>query len=279
MNAKLTKALGNVKLWTINNKPNILFWSSVGAGAASLALTIKATLGLPKILDEFEKEIAECRETESDKKAWELAAIYGKYTLKIAGLYSWAAGAAALSFTCAYGCKHELTKRNAQLAAAYAALQSTYAGYRSAAELTEGTKEVNAPKSAEEVTEDDINDGYDRWFAQGYSKYWQPNATANYSFLVLQQATANDMLHARGHLFLNEVYDLLGYPRTDAGAVCGWIDNDKADAEGDCYVTFGIDNVHDDPDLESFSMGDRDDVHLTFNCQGIIIGKTGLEKI
>ena len=44
------------------------------------------------------------------------------------------------------------------------------------------------------------------------------------------------MLRARGHLFLNEVYEMLGMPHTPAGAVCGWI---KDSATGDGYVDFG----------------------------------------
>ena len=33
-------------------------------------------------------------------------------------------------------------------------------------------------------------------------------------YLKARQAQATDMLKARGHLFLNEVYDMLSFPRT-----------------------------------------------------------------
>lgn len=42
-------------------------------------------------------------------------------------------------------------------------------------------------------------------------------------FLRRQQDYANEMLKARGHLFLNEVYDLLDIPRSKAGQVVGWV--------------------------------------------------------
>jgi hypothetical protein len=56
----------------------------------------------------------------------------------------------------------------------------------------------------------------------------------NYFFLKCQQNYANDMLKARGHMFLNEVYDMLGMLRSEAGAVL------LAYGRGDDYVNFGV---------------------------------------
>ena len=52
------------------------------------------------------------------------------------------------------------------------------------------------------------------------------------------------MLRTRGHLFLNEVYDMLGFPRTKAGAVVGWLYDPKRPELGDTYVDFGMYEVH-----------------------------------
>lgn len=52
---------------------------------------------------------------------------------------------------------------------------------------------------------------------------WQDAMEYNVYFLRVVQNTANDMLCARGHLFLNEVYDLIGLRRTPQGAIGGWL--------------------------------------------------------
>jgi len=56
----------------------------------------------------------------------------------------------------------------------------------------------------------------------------------NWMFLRHQQNWANDILRARGHLFLNEIYTMLGLPRTEIGAVVGWVYKDP-----NSYVDFG----------------------------------------
>lgn len=45
----------------------------------------------------------------------------------------------------------------------------------------------------------------------------------NRLFLRSQQNWANDMLASRGHLFVNEIHDMLGLPRISAGQTAGWI--------------------------------------------------------
>ena len=67
---------------------------------------------------------------------------------------------------------------------------------------------------------------------------WHQNATYNRTFLQCQQAYANDKLQARGHVFLNEVYDMLGMKRTTEGQLVGWT---KDGAHGDHYIDFSID--------------------------------------
>lgn len=69
--------------------------------------------------------------------------------------------------------------------------------------------------------------------------YMNPNYTGaeevDRNFLQCQERWANDILTSRGHMFLNEVYDMLGLPHTPAGAVCGWLKH----GTGDGYIDFG----------------------------------------
>ena len=75
----------------------------------------------------------------------------------------------------------------------------------------------------------------------GWSKYREDNLF----FLKLIQENANIQLKAKGYLFLNEVYDMLGAPRTKLGQVCGWVYNEN-NPIGDNYVDLGIDRNTED---------------------------------
>lgn len=67
------------------------------------------------------------------------------------------------------------------------------------------------------------------------SRYWFDDSDILLMFLRNQQNWANDTLRARGHLFVNEVLDLLDIPRTPRGQLDGWL---YTDTERD-QVDFG----------------------------------------
>lgn len=59
---------------------------------------------------------------------------------------------------------------------------------------------------------------------------WDDDPEFTKFYLICAKATFRNLLATRGHLFLNEVYDYLGYDRTFEGQVKGWIfdpDEDK----------------------------------------------------
>lgn len=64
------------------------------------------------------------------------------------------------------------------------------------------------------------------------SPNWVEGTEYNLLYLRAQERYANELLARRGHLFLNEVYDMLGFKRTPAGALSGWL--------GEDVVSFGI---------------------------------------
>lgn len=51
---------------------------------------------------------------------------------------------------------------------------------------------------------------------------FQPNQDMNRVFLTTQESYLNHVINARGHLFLNEVLDILGIDRTVTGQFVGW---------------------------------------------------------
>lgn len=56
--------------------------------------------------------------------------------------------------------------------------------------------------------------------------------------LMSVQNVANDMLQSRGHIYLNEVYDLIGIPRVPEGNIVGWMRKDHNGNLG--YVDLGL---------------------------------------
>ncbi len=71
---------------------------------------------------------------------------------------------------------------------------------------------------------------------------WTNDSEYNMLFLKTQQNYCNSLLKVKGHLFLNEVYDILGIARTKAGEVVGWVYDEK-NPIGDNVVDFGL--MHD----------------------------------
>ena len=88
-------------------------------------------------------------------------------------------------------------------------------------------------------------------------------------FLRHTQDYFNDLLRSRGSVVLNEVYDYLGIPRTKAGAVVGWIYDEK-NPKGDNYIDFGIYNIHDRA-ARDFVNGYERSIWLDFNVDGYIL--------
>lgn len=121
---------------------------------------------------------------------------------------------------------------------------------------------------------------YARFFDETSSK-WLKGMPPEWYLILLRQTEryANDILKSRykvtdtgerirGHLFLNEVYDMLGLSRTKAGQVIGWIYDEK-NPVGDNFVKFGIYEKHN----MDFVNGYKDTALLDFNVDGLILDK------
>lgn len=57
------------------------------------------------------------------------------------------------------------------------------------------------------------------------SPLWTKDREFNIYTLRYQERYANDKLRAKGYLFLNDVLEMLGLPRTKIGQLVGWIYN------------------------------------------------------
>lgn len=175
-----------------------------------------------------------------------------------------------------------MRKRNLALVAAYKVVDNNFRKYRQRVidelgadkdelfrkGLKAETKTVtkDGKKTKEQVVEKVDPNGhseYARFYDTG-CKEWTKDPNYNFTYLRCQQNLANDLLQSRGHIFLNEVYDMLGIPRTKAGAVVGWVKG-----QGDDFVDFGIFNGDSDK-ARDFVNGYERSILLDFNVSGVI---------
>ena len=228
---------------------------------------------------------------EQNKK--DLTIVYAQTALKFAKLYAPSVIIGGLSIT-AILTGHNITrKRNIALAAAYTAVDKSFKEYRGRVverfgealdkELKYGikSKEVDEVVTNEDGTESvvkktvDVVDAtnpmnvseYARFFDDGCAG-WTKDPEYNLMFLRDQQRYANDLPKSKGHLFLNEVYDLLGIPRTKAGQIVGWIYDEKH-PNGDNFVDFGIYDTNKTANRD-FVNGYERTILLDFNVDGNI---------
>lgn len=92
------------------------------------------------------------------------------------------------------------------------------------------------------------------------------NSTLGLQWLIDRQAYANELLKTKGKLLLNEVYDMLGIPKSMAGERVGWRYMEY-NPIGDNYVDFNIYNEYN----RYFTNGvNVRKVLLDFNVDGVI---------
>ena len=300
--SKLTRTLNRVGLKLKKHSPEILVVTGVVGTVASAVMACKATTKIDEVLAETKDNIDKTKDyvekkgfsekyTEEDYKK-DLTIFYARGGLELVKLYAPSVALGALSITAILSGHNVLRKRNVALAAAYATVEKGFKEYRGRVverfgeELDRELKYNIKAKEVEETTVDektgeekitkktvhvaDPNNysTYARFFDDGCAG-WTKDPEYNLMFLKNQQRYANDLLKSRGHLFLNEVYDMLGIPRTKAGQVVGWI-YDEEYPNGDNFVDFGIYDLYNEKARE-FVNGYERTILLDFNVDGDIM--------
>ena len=297
--SKATRLLSSAQYQVKKHSPEILMVAGIAGTVVGTVLACKATTKVSEIIEEKNKAVEDvhtCLEdkeieyTEEDSKK-DLTIIYAQTGVKLFKLYAPAIGVMALSFVSIIAGHKVLKKRNVAIAAAYAAIDKGFKQYRKNVieEFGEGvdqqmrfgikSKEVKKKgKDGKTVKEteyyidpegnplDNISE-YARFF-DAASENFAKDPEYNMMFLRRQQDYANEMLKARGHLFLNEVYDLLDIPRSKAGQVVGWVYDKNGNTKGDNYVDFGL--YRNDQGTRRFVNGLEYNILLDFNVDGVI---------
>lgn len=243
----------------------------------------------PELGKEVLEDLDKNNYTKEDAKK-DLTIEYTHTVINIVKLYAPSLILGGLSIGSIFASNNILRKRNMAIAAAYATVDKGFKEYRQRVterfgedldkELRMGLKtkeieEIVIDENGEEKIEKKTVTYVDETEPSAFARYfdpshpcWSDDVTRRMMFLRSQMDYANDKLRANRVLFLNEVYDMLGYPRVKEGQIVGWV-YDKENETGDNYVDFGIYDMND-PEKRDFVNGRSESILLDFNVDGVV---------
>ena len=298
----VSRSINRIGFKLKKHSPEILAVTGTIGVVTSTVMACKATTKLGAILEKTKTDMEVIRTamehpeylepekyTEDDGKN-DIRILYAKTGLNIIKLYAPSVILGGLSITAMLTSNNILRKRNIALAAAYTAVDKGFKEYRSRVVERFGEemdRELRYNLKSKEIEETVVDEKgkektikktvnvvdpstysvYARFYDDGCNG-WTKNPEDNLYFLKCQENYANDLLKTRGHLFLNEVYDMLGIPRTQAGQIVGWVYDEK-NPVGDNFVDFGILDLYDEKKRE-FVNGYERTILLDFNVDGEI---------
>lgn len=303
--ASVSRSLHKIGFKFKKHSPEILVAVGIVGTVASATMACKATLKVNDVMDEAKETIDKIHDSvekhkhTSDGEEYtkevankDLVIVYTQTAWKLVKLYGPSVALGVASIGCLLGSNHILRKRNIALAAAFKAVDTSFKEYRSRLidrfgkdldrELRFGIKakeveekvvdengnETTVTKTVEVADPNAVHSIYSVVFCEGNSG-WTRNAELNKVFLIQQQNFANDKLRLNGVLTLNEVYDMIGAPRTSYGQIAGWVYTEDSSI-GDNFVDFGIFDINNEKACD-FVNGFEKSVILDFNCIGNIL--------
>ena len=302
---KMTRTFHKVGFKLKKHSPEILVVAGVIGTVTSAVMACKATLKVSDVIDETKETIENIHDCvgkglkTSDGEEYtqevankDLTIVYIQTGWKFAKLYGPAVLLGVASIGCMVGSNHILHKRNIALGAAFTAMDKSFKEYRGRVierfgkdldrelrfntkekqieetVVDENGKESTVTKTVEIVDPNVAHSIYSVVFCEGNTG-WTKNAELNKVFLLQQQNYANDKLRLNGVLTLNEVYDMIGAPRTAYGQLAGWVYTEDSSV-GDNFVDFGIFDINSEKKCD-FINGIERSIILDFNCIGNIL--------
>lgn len=301
------KIINQTGLKIKKHSPEILMVAGIVGTVTAAVGACRATLKATEIFNEKNANtdiIHKCLEEKSEKYSEEdakkdLTIVYAQTGVKLVKLYAPSVILGGVSIASIVMGQKILKRRNVALAAAYTAVDKGFKKYRAnvvdrfgekvdkelrynikAKEVEKKVTDKNGKEKTVKEIQYDIEGNplenvseYARFFDETTSTEHHKDAEYNLMFLRRQQDYANEVLKAKGHLFLNDVYEMLGIPKTKAGQVVGWIYDEK-NPNGDNYVDFGIYRLSgyepSDERKRAFINGYERNILLDFNVDGPI---------
>ena len=288
---KIGRFGGKALLFVRRHKSDIMTYGGLGGAVVGTVLNCRATLKAEELLEEKRRKLETIRETretmpdkysEEDMKADQVT--LARQTWKgLAKTYALPVGlevASLASIACGH---HSLKAENLAVTGAYMALGEAFKAYRKRVREDAGAdKERELYYGEQKVTEEVVDENgevheethriikpeynlsqFSRLFDCG-NRGWDKDPEKSLLFLRHTQVEFTNRLHSRGYVFLNEVYEWLGYKPTKLGNIIGWVDG-----HGDGFIDFGFEGSDDEMKL-AFLNGNEAAIWLDFNVDGDI---------
>ena len=266
--------------------PELMLAGGLIAGVGAIVLACAATKKAEAAVEETHKELDAIQEDNPKEEKKQSIRVYWHLVWKMAEIYGPAAVCLIIAVGLILGSHGILKSRYVSTTLAYKALDEAFKDYRERIQdavgkekelhffngTEEGGEETVIDENGEEHTvkkavkvKDKKDSPYEFDFnATTAPGNWEANSDYNLMFLRGIENYLNDLLHARGHVFMNEALDALGIKRTPEGAVVGWILG-----RGDDYIDLGFSEYYTD-EYSDVQDGYLKNIHLNMNVDGLI---------
>ena len=288
----MRRPVAKVKFGLAKHGPDMAFYSGialiVGGTISACVATFKAKDAMEDFQEELEevhKEKENMEEKEYNKAVWKA---YKGCGMAMAKLYSLPVAMEILGVVLV---RKGYTTQKSRLATTASLLNATTTEFREyrrrvrdqegedadleyrygirQEEMERTDEDGNTIIKSERVIDGERHSKFARFFDESCSE-WRNSPEYNLSYLQEIQCTLTDKLNHDGYLFLNDVYEALGIPKTAEGQLFGWVSG-----IGKC-VDFGIyDLYRGGPDSSQrrrdFVNGYEPVILLDFNIDGNIV--------
>lgn len=274
--------IARLKLKLSKHSPEILMVAGVAAIIGGVVTACRSTLKVEETIDKHKERLDEIKEVPSqvnpvddidnplEVQKKDIAKLYLNTGFEFIKLYAIPLGLTTGGILALLTASRQYKKRYLGAVAAYNGVAEAFKQYRQRVIEDKGAEKdreylygKGTKKTIEKKTVNDKGDeiyskgqaviiengepvilsDYAQFFANGISTQWDSNEYYNRTFINGKMKWWNNIFRDRGHVFLNEVLDDLGFPMTDSGAVIGWIRDPRDGVDAVDEIIFDIHEV------------------------------------
>lgn len=293
---KWTRRIGRAQLQLKVHAPEICLVGGLAGLTGAAVWACKATTHLPELVEEHEDIMAAVHKVEEEPEIWSpreirslKAQAYSQIAISYVKLYGPPVALGFASGGLIVWSHNVQQRRYLGAVAAYNGAMGAFEAYRERVreelgdeaderfrygykkeQLVSEVKDENGKKKKQKEDILTLDAGDPSQYARIFDETnpnWEKSPEFNMMFLRSQQTYFQNVLNSRGYVFLNEVYDALGFEMTSAGALVGWMQGQEDEPTN--YISFGLFD-YDKPRTRRFINGQEDALLLDFNVDGVI---------